>query len=156
MAGWWPLMSLDPLHKQKHMYPMVFVWYTSDSDKEHPQNHTVIVLTFEHSDSNGSAIWTDAVAANTHVSAWVRYLDVGDEQSTDVGAVHSRLERIHWVRRLSIISPFTSYHDSAALHFWDDFTNIYNIPTHINHRVYWRWSTSLTCLTLFETQIWHY
>lgn len=43
-------------------------------------------LTFEHRDFNGSTIGANAVAADAHVRARVGHLDVGDEQSADVGA----------------------------------------------------------------------
>ena len=59
------------------------------------------ILTFVHSDFNGSAIWANAVATNTHVGARVGHLDVGDEQSADVGAIHAGLKETHHkVRRL--------------------------------------------------------
>lgn len=62
---------------------------------EQKSSESVRHLTFEHSDFNGSTIWANVVATNTHVSARVGHLDVGDEQSTDVSAVHASLEKTH-------------------------------------------------------------
>lgn len=52
-------------------------------------------LTFVHTDFNGSTIWANAVAADTHISTRVGHLDIRDEQSTDVGAVITSLERTY-------------------------------------------------------------
>lgn len=52
-------------------------------------------LTFVHTDFNGSTIWANAVAADTHVSTRVGHFDIRDEQSTDVGAVITSLERTY-------------------------------------------------------------
>lgn len=77
---------------------------TSPRNRNHPiktssnnqtQHFFLTSLTFEHSDFDGSTIWANAVAANTHVSARVRHPDIGDEQSTDVGAVIAGLEKTH-------------------------------------------------------------
>lgn len=64
-------------------------------------------LTFVHRDFNRRAIWTNIVAADTHVRAGIRHLDVGDEQGTNICAVHAGLQKTNQGR---ILTLFTAHH----------------------------------------------
>lgn len=68
----------------------------------------VRLLTFVHRDFNRRTIGTDIVAADTHVRAGVRHLDVGDEQRTNVCAVHAGLQKTNQgrIQRYSQLTTF--------------------------------------------------
>lgn len=75
-------------------------------------------LTFEHRDLNGSTVGADAVAADTHVGARVGQLDVGDEESAYICAVHVGLERrrrseMSWMEAAVVVQTLTAQRHSA-------------------------------------------
>lgn len=108
------------------------------------------LCTFEHSDFNGSAIRANAVAPNAHVSACIRHPDVGDEQSTDVCAVHAGLEKTH--RKVIKNTPLAAVRHCGS-HFRGVTLQMLTRTTHISIKRHKAWDLPAP-LPLETTQIW--